>query len=148
MSHVRNSQDSRQFGGQAWTAGRELPALSKPLTQETIDGYARASGDFNPIHVDPAFAASTPFGGTIAHGMLLLAYLSEMMTAAFGRGWLAGGRLKVRFKGVARPGDTLEVHGRVARVQDDGRRLFVAVECVNQAGDVLVIGDAEVRLDG
>jgi len=133
---------------ETWTVGRELPSLSKPLTQEKIDGYARASGDFNPIHVDPAFAAATPFGGTIAHGMLLLAYLSEMLTAAFGRAWLSGGRLKVRFKGVARPDDTLTVRGRVERVPEEGRRLFAAVECVNQAGELLVTGDAEVRLDG
>ena len=133
---------------ETWTIGRELASLSKALTQEKIDGYAHASGDFNPIHVDPAFAAATPFGGTIAHGMLLLAYLSEMLTAAFGRAWLSGGRLKVRFKGVARPGDTLTVRGKVERVQDEGRRLVVAVECVNQAGELLVTGDAEVRLDG
>jgi len=133
---------------ETWTVGRELPSLSKALTQEKIDGYARASGDFNPIHVDPAFAAATPFGGTIAHGMLLLAYLSEMLTAAFGRAWLSGGRLKVRFKGVARPDDTLTVRGRVERVPEEGRRLFAAVECVNQAGELLVTGDAEVRLDG
>jgi 3-hydroxybutyryl-CoA dehydratase len=133
---------------ETWTVGRELPSLSKGLTQERIDGYARASGDFNPIHVDPAYAAASPFGGTIAHGMLLLAYLSEMLTAAFGRAWLGGGRLKVRFKGVARPGDTLTVRGQVERVQDEGRRLFAGVECVNQAGQVLVAGDAEVRLGG
>jgi 3-hydroxybutyryl-CoA dehydratase len=133
---------------ETWTVGGELPSLSKSLTQEKIDGYARASGDFNPIHVDAAFAAATPFGGTIAHGMLLLAYLSEMLTAAFGRAWLSGGRLKVRFKGVARPGDTLTMRGRVERGQDEGRRLFAAVECVNQAGELLVTGDAEVRLDG
>ena len=133
---------------ETWAVGGELPSLSKSLTQEKIDGYARASGDFNPIHIDPAFAAATPFGGTIAHGMLLLAYLSEMLTAAFGQAWLSGGRLKARFKGVARPGDTLTVRGRVERVQDEGRRLFAAVECVNQAGELLVAGDAEVRLDG
>ena len=131
-----------------WTVGGKLPSLGKSLTQEKIDGYARASGDFNPIHVDPAFAAATPVGGTIAHGMLLLAYLSEMLTAAFGRAWLSGGRLKVRFKGVARPGDALTVRGRVERVQDEGRRLFAAVECINQAGELLAAGDAEVRLDG
>jgi 3-hydroxybutyryl-CoA dehydratase len=131
---------------ETWTVGRELPLLSKAVTQEKIDRYARASGDFNPIHVDPAFAAATPFGGTIAHGMLLLAYLSEMLTAAFGRDWLSGGRLKVRFKGAGRPGDTLTVRGRVERMQDEGRRVFATVECVNQAGEVLVAGDAEVRL--
>jgi 3-hydroxybutyryl-CoA dehydratase len=139
MRPVKNSS-------QTWTVGRELPSLSKALTQEKIDGYARASGDFNPIHVDPAFAAATPFGGTIAHGMLLLAYLSEMLTAAFGCAWLAGGRLKVRFKGIARPGDMLTVRGRVERVQDEGRHLFAGVECVNQAGELLVTGDAEVGL--
>ena len=128
--------------------GEELPSLGKSLTQEKIDAYARASGDFNPIHVDPAFAAATPFGGTIAHGMLLLAYLSEMLTAAFGYAWLSGGRLKARFKGVARPGDTLTVRGRIERVQDEGWRVLVALECLNQADEVLVTGDAEVRVDG
>ncbi len=57
-----------------------------------------ASGDFNPIHVDESFAAQTPFGGTIAHGMLILAYVSEMMTLAFGQSWLSGGKLSVKFK--------------------------------------------------
>jgi 3-hydroxybutyryl-CoA dehydratase len=132
---------------ETWGVGRELPSLSKALSQEKIDAYARASGDFNPIHVDPAFAAGTFFGGTIAHGMLLLAYISEMLTAAFGRVWLSGGRLKVRFKGVARPGDALTVRGRIERAPDEGRRLFAAVECVNQEGQVLVAGDAEVRFD-
>lgn len=136
-----------ESSGEPWSVGRELPALSKALSQEKIDAYAQASGDFNPIHVDPAFAAGTFFGGTIAHGMLLLAYLSEMLTAAFGSAWISGGRLKVRFKGVARPGDTVTVRGRVERAQEEGRRLFAGVECVNQEGQVLVAGDAEVRLD-
>jgi acyl dehydratase len=69
-----------------------------------------------------------------------------MLTAAFGRAWLSAGRLKVRFKGVARPGDTVTVRGLVERVQDEGKGVFAAVECVNQAGELLVAGDAEVRL--
>jgi 3-hydroxybutyryl-CoA dehydratase len=131
-----------------WTVGAELPPLSKELTQGKIDRYAEASGDFNPIHVDPAFAAQTPFGGTIAHGMLLLAYLSEMLTGAFGLTWLSGGRMKVRFKGAARPGDTVTVGGRVERTHevDGGLRVVCAIACRNQNGEALVTGDAEVRL--
>lgn len=131
-----------------WTVGAELPSLSKALTQEKIDRYAEASGDFNPIHVDPAFAAQTPFGGTIAHGMLLLAYLSEMLTAAFGPAWLSGGRMRVRFRGAARPGDMVTVSGRVERTHEvDGRlRVVCAVACRNQDGEALVTGEAEVRL--
>lgn len=132
------------IGKERWVVGAELPSLAKTLSQEKIDRYARASGDFNPIHVDPAFAAQTPFGGTIAHGMLLLAYLSEMLTAAFGRAWLAGGRLKIRFKGAARPGDVVTARGRVQRVKDE--RGICSVECVNQQGQVLVAGQVEVKL--
>ncbi len=132
------------MGKERWVVGAELPSLAKTLSQEKIDRYARASGDFNPIHVDPAFAAQTPFGGTIAHGMLLLAYLSEMLTVAFGRAWLAGGRLKIRFKGAARPGDVVTARGRVQRVK--GERGICSVECLNQQGQVLVAGQAEVKL--
>ncbi len=59
--------------------------MVKELTQEKINRYARAGGDGNPLHTDPEFAARTQFGGTIAHGLLVLSYLSEMMTAAFGQ---------------------------------------------------------------
>ena len=134
----------KAIGKERWVVGAELPSLAKTLSQEKIDRYARASGDFNPIHVDPAFAAQTPFGGTIAHGMLLLAYLSEMLTAAFGQAWLSGGRLKVRFKGAARPGDVVTARGRLQRVESE--RLLCSVECINQGSEVLIAGQVEVKL--
>ena len=136
------------IGKERWVVGAELPSVAKTLSQDKIDRYARASGDFNPIHVDPAFAAQTPFGGTIAHGMLLLAYLSEMLTAAYGRAWLAGGRLKIRFRGAARSDETVTIGGHVQRVQEghEGRRLWCDVECLNQQGEVLIAGQAEVKL--
>ncbi len=124
------------------SAPTELPSLVKQVTQEKIDRYALAGGDGNPLHTDPEFAAGTQFGGTIAHGLLLLAYLSEMMTAAFGPAWLSGGRLKVRFRAPARPGDTVTAWGSVTRRQ--AGRTVCLVECRNQGGDVLVAGEAEV----
>ena len=86
------------------------------ITQEQLQRYADASGDHNPLHLDPEFAAKTQFGGTIAHGMLVLAFVSEMLTAAFGQAWLDSGRLKVRFRAPARPGDTVEATGLVVAV--------------------------------
>lgn len=120
--------------------GTELTPVVVELTQDKIDRYALAGGDGNPLHTDPEFAAKTQFGGTIAHGMLVLAYLSEMMTAAFGRAWLSGGRLKVRFKAPARPGDTVSAVGHVVRAE--GGRTVCAVECRNQRDEVLVSGEA------
>lgn len=114
--------------------------LERRVSQEAINRYAEATGDFNPIHVDEDYARRTPFGGTIAHGMLVLAYLSEAMTAAFGRSWWEGGRLKVRFKGPARPGDTLTVSVRPNRA---GERWEYAV-AVTCGDETVVSGTAEV----
>ena len=52
--------------------GEKLPPHSIRITQAMIHAYAELSGDFNPIHVDPATAARTQFGGTIAHGCIPL----------------------------------------------------------------------------
>jgi 3-hydroxybutyryl-CoA dehydratase len=123
--------------------GAELPSLTRQITQETINAYAEASGDRNPLHVDPEYAATTQFGGPIAHGMLVLALVSEMLTAAFGETWLRTGRLKARFRGAARPGDAVTVRGTVKTVEA-GASTHVVVECVNQAGEVLLSGDAQV----
>ena len=123
--------------------GTELGPLRKTITQEKIARYAAASGDHNPLHLDQDFAAATQFGGTIAHGMLLLAYLSEMLTAAFGGRWLEGGRLQVRFRGPARPGDTIMVTGLVKAV-DASTGVTASIECRNQAGEILVSGETVV----
>ena len=128
--------------------GKALNPVVKHITQEKIKLYAEASGDFNPIHVDESFAAKTPFGGTIAHGMLSLAYVSEMMTLAFGRSWQAGGRLRAKFKDSARPGDTLTVTGKINCIErkDDVSYANCAYECRNRKGEVIVLGEALVRL--
>jgi len=128
--------------------GMTLPSVAKHITQEGINLYAEASGDFNPIHIDESFAAQTPLGGTIAHGMLILAYLSEMMTLAFGKSWLANGRLAARFKAPARPGDTVTVTGNINSIEDkDGiSHIRCSLECRNQKDETIVVGDAMVNV--
>ena len=91
-----------------------LPALKKVVTQQNINLYAEASQDFNPIHIDEDFAKKTALGGTIAHGMLILAYASQMMSDTFGRNWLTNGKLNIRFKKPARPGDNPDAGLRIA----------------------------------
>ncbi|MGE4336628.1 MAG: MaoC/PaaZ C-terminal domain-containing protein [Pigmentiphaga sp.] len=57
----------------------ELPCR---LSQQDFNDFARLSGDHNPIHVDPAFAARTPFGATVSHGMLLYSRLQGALLRA------------------------------------------------------------------
>ena len=129
-------------------AGTVLPEFVREVTQADIRRYAEASGDFNPIHIDEAFAATTPLKGTIAHGMLVLAYLSEMLVRAYGDAWDSSGQFSVRFRSPARPGDRLTVCGRVESARRDGDIVCVtcSVSCSNQTGEVVVSGDAKVML--
>jgi acyl dehydratase len=53
------------------------------VTQERIDTFAKAVDDFQWTHVDPARAAKSPFGGTIAHGFLTLSLLSRLSEMTF-----------------------------------------------------------------
>ena len=128
--------------------GDSLPSVVKHITQRDINLYAEASGDFNPIHIDETFAAQTPLGGTIAHGMLILAYVSEMMTTAFGKSWLSTGKLSVRFKAPARPKDTITVSGIINSIEhkEDTSYATCNVEARNQNGETLVTGETVVKL--
>ncbi len=122
--------------------------LTRQVTREAIRLYAEASGDFNPIHVDEAFAAKTPFGGIIAHGMMTLAYVSEMMGKQFGEKWLSGGVMRIKFKGPARPGDTLTI---TAEKQDDeiisGKRyLKYTLVCRNDKQQPVIDGQVLVAI--
>jgi len=128
--------------------GDSLPSVIKHITQREINLYAEASGDFNPIHIDESFAAQTPLGGTIAHGMLILAYVSEMISEAFSKSWLEGGKLSVRFKAPARPKDTITTSGKIDSIEYKEGVPYVncSLECCNQKGETVITGGAVVKL--
>ena len=130
--------------------GTALYEMKKEVVQESINLYAEASKDFNPIHINEEFARNTPLGGTIAHGMLILAYVSQMMTANFGQAWLTSGKLNTRFKAPARPGDTVTISGTVKKLEttEEGTSVKCKVFCQNQSGETVISGDASIILSG
>ena len=79
----------------------ELKEISVVITQELINRYAEVSGDHNLIHLDPEFAKSSMFGHIIAHGMLTLSLIDQMMDRKFGNVWHATGVTKCKFRGAA-----------------------------------------------
>lgn len=128
-------------------AGYVIPPIRRAISRGSIDAYRSASGDHNRIHHDDEFAASSRFGGVIAHGMLTLAMLSEMMASEYGSDWLRSGSLRVRFRGAAHPGDLLETVGSVTRSESigDGSQLTCNVELRNfDNGNKIITGSATV----
>ena len=129
--------------------GHSLPSIAKKVVQENINTYAKASGDHNPLHWDRDFAENaTHYGRIVAHGMLVLAYISEMMTTEFGIAWMDSGRLKVRFRSPVYPGDMLETFGHVVKLEkeDLGLRVNCSVGCRKRDGEEVINGQASLLI--
>ena len=124
-----------------------FPVVERTITQDKLTAYSQASGDYNPLHLDPAFAAATQFGGIIAHGMLTLALISEAMGRAYGKAWLESGALKIRFKGAAYLGDRIytQCHSSKRELLDQGTREVRTVGILERhSGRELLGGSASV----
>lgn len=88
------------YTAEQWQAqvGSEWRSAWMTLDQARIDAFADATGDRQFIHVDPIAAAKTPFGGTIAHGFLLLS-LMPAMSASSGMPGIADARMEINYGG-------------------------------------------------
>ena len=128
--------------------GTELRSITRLVEQGDISAYAEASGDFNPIHIDEEFARGTRFGGTIAHGMMIAAMLSELMAAEFASDWTTAGQLKIRFRSPVKPGDMVTAHGEVSRVREvaEGTRITCSVGIRTDKGESAITGNATVTV--
>ncbi len=132
------------------TVGGRLPVLTHRVTQRQVTAYAEAAKDFNPIHLDAEFASTTRFGKRIAHGMLALAFVSEMLETAFPETYASGGELDVRFKAPVYPGETVETFGEVTAVNSgpEGREARCKIGCRKLDGTEVVAGQATVPIAG
>lgn len=98
------------------------PSSWREVTQDDVDLFARVTGDHNPIHLDADYAASTPFGTRIAHGLLTLSLVVPLMAEVFevteaGMG-INYGMNKVRFPAPVPVGSRIRVHGSVSAVTE------------------------------
>jgi len=120
-----------------------LPAIDRAL----LCRFAGASGDLNPIHVDIDFARRAGMPDVFAHGMLGMAWLGRLLT-----GWRPQSSLRsfsVRFMALTHLGNQPVLRGQVVELLEvDGRPLArVAVEMLNQYGQLKIQGEALVALD-
>jgi len=125
--------------------GEELIPVEKIIKQEKINSYGKVADDLNPLHIDPEFAKKTRFGGTIAHGFIPVAYISEMMVNNFGNPWFTTGRLKVTFLGPVRPEDIIRVKGNITAIEAGSpARIHCRIWCENQNMQQVIVGESSV----
>jgi acyl dehydratase len=125
-------------------AGDAVPELKVTPDKYLPHRYAGASGDYNPIHVDPEFAKSVGLPSNILHGL----YSMGVVAKAAAQG-LAGGdpralkKLTVQFRGMGLPEQEIDVTGTVKEV--DGNRVVVDLEAAQ--GDNRIIRNAQAELE-
>lgn len=114
----------------------ELVTVSKTIDRTAIRLYAEVTDDFNPIHVDPEFAATTPMRGIIAHGMLSLNLIWQSLRATYGAAAAEGAMLDVRFVRPVRENDVVSASGRL----QPGSSAAYDVVVANQNSEPVIIG--------
>ncbi len=113
----------------------ETLTLERTLTQADFDAFAALSGDDNPIHVDPAFAARTRFGRTVSHGMLLYGLLcAALAEAAPGATHLAQ---ELVFPAPTYADEPLRIALRAAEVDEAARRALVEATITRPDGETV-----------
>ena len=122
----------------------DTASLVRSVSNRDIQLFAAVSGDVNPAHVDALYAKSSHFHEIIAHGMLGASLISTVLGTRFpGPGTIYLGQ-SLKFLKPVHIGDTLTVTVTVKSLDAAKRRLVLDTRCVDQEGDVVISGEAEV----
>ncbi len=123
--------------------GEPIPELRVTPDKYLPHRYAGASGDFNPIHIDPEFARSVGLPQNILHGLYSMAQVARAQTAAAGGDPRSLKRLSVQFRGMGVPEQEIVVSGTV--VAEQGGRLVIETEAVQDGNGIIRNAVAEVE---
>jgi acyl dehydratase len=123
--------------------GAAIPELHVTPDKYLPHRYAGASGDFNPIHIDPEFAKAVGLPQNILHGLWSMAQVARGVNQLAGGDPRALKRLSVQFRGMGIPEQEIVVSGSIREVE--GHR--VAVEVIAEQSGNAIIRNAEAELE-
>ncbi|HET8640027.1 MAG TPA: MaoC/PaaZ C-terminal domain-containing protein [Solirubrobacterales bacterium] len=127
----------------SFSEGDQIQELRVTPDKYLTTRYAGASGDFNPIHVDPEFAKAVGLPGTILHGLYMMGLVARANAEAVGGGDPRSlKRLSVQFRGMGAPETEIVVSGTVKSVDGD----TVVVDTVAAQGENQTIRNAEAEI--
>jgi len=121
-------------------------SLSKVFTEEDVMQFANLSADTNPIHLDERFAAASVFGQRIVHGMLTASLFSGLIGVELpGEGAIYLGQ-SLTFKAPVLIGEQVTASVEIVKVREDKPIVTLRTLCVNNEGQVVVEGEAVVKV--
>ena len=125
-------------------AGDAIPELRVTPDKYLPHRYAGASGDFNPIHIDPEFAKQVGLPSNILHGLWSMAQVARAISAAAGGDPRSLKRLSVQFRGMGLPEKEVVVTGTVK--ESSGERALIEAEAEQDGNRIVRNAEAEVAL--
>ncbi len=114
-------------------------AVERSFTQADLDAFAALSGDNNPLHVDPAFAAQGRFGRTIAHGVLVMTVLRGVADKVL-PGWRLSAH-QTRFQAPSFTDDPMRFTAELVAIDETGATVALTATRIAD-GTVTCVADA------
>jgi acyl dehydratase len=118
--------------------------ITRVVEDDDIAAFVDAVGDYNPVHSDPAYAATTPFKQPIAPGI----FTAGLVSAVIGTQLPGPGAIylsqSLKFVKPVKSGDTITARAEVIEVIRDRNRIRIQTVCVNQHGEEVLSGEAWV----
>lgn len=125
-----------------WKIG-DREEIENLVSQEMINLFAQISGDNQPLHTNPAYAATTKFGGVIAHGCLTAAFISAVLGTRLPGPGTVFLKFELEFKLPVRPGDKITAVAEIIELGEKGR-MTLRTFAHNQDGNVVAEGRSYV----
>lgn len=127
----------------SFTIGEEA-SLTKLVSDEDIEAFARISGDHNPVHINEEYAKGTMFGGRIAHGMLVASLISAVLGTRLPGPGAIYLRQQLRFLAPVSPGDEVTARAKVIAWDPEKGRVTLSTEVINKKGIAVIAGEAQL----
>lgn len=122
----------------------ETADFTKSVTGYDVYSFAGITGDFNPAHINTVYASETAFGKTIAHGILSIGFISNILgTQLPGPGSITVS-LDCKFLKPVFIGDTITANVKVTKLDGEINRVWLRTWCTNQNGELVIDGEAKM----
>ena len=121
--------------------GYEIPAKNIGFfNQNDLVKYAKASGDFNPIHLDKEFAKTIGLDNVIVHGMLIMAHLAKSIANSNSVSFLK--HFSVQFCSITKLEEILICKGEVSKIEKNNQKRIITLKLkvLNLSGEVKILG--------
>lgn len=123
----------------------QTAAIERRVDDAAVRKFAEVSGDFNPLHMDEAYAAKSPFRGRIAHGALIASFISCVLGNHLPGPGAVFQAMTMRFERPVRIGDTVTARATVTEIDIRQRQVKLACVCEVE-GQAVMEADATVMV--